>query len=333
MNETTDTKTSPEAPTSSESAFARGADWKFAVMGALSSSKARRIYTAGEFQEFVRAFRPGVTAPTARSASELLVSAGALRRVSSGVFLNRRAVPPTELTEVAAHIRGGAIISMHSVLGECGFLNNPSDIVMAVLPTSTTKRPRLGEVTTSTGDVFRFFGLAEKFFPATDTDRFRMLQQGRPCEMFRPEAALLHWLHLAGMQRSSMTMPPADVDRSALDEELLADLAYRWDLRRALGDWRSHIERVGYGDEREPGQAEHVQRTHASIEASSNASATARERMMARRKVAPDATHGAPDHGAFEPAAAAPSSAEHADDSGSDWGASMPETPQRPRGG
>jgi hypothetical protein len=316
---------------STDAAFARGADWKFAVMGALSSSGARRIFTAGEFQEFVRTFRPGVTASTARVASELLVSAGALRRVSSGVFLNRRAVPPTELTEVAAHIRGGAIISMHSVLGECGFLNNPSDIVMAVLPTSATKRPRLGEVTTSTGDVFRFFGLAEKFFPATDADRFRVLQPGRPCAMFRPEAALLHWLYLAGMQRSSMTMPPSDVDMSALDEELLAELAHRWDLERALGDWRTHIERVGYGEEREPGQA---LRSEPLVGVSSNASEAARSRLMARRRLDPDlARVGVEDNPRPGPDAPAVASAEHDDGSAADWEEDTPDTPQRPRGG
>ena len=66
--------------------------------------------------------------------------------MGSGLFLNSRAVPPAELTEVAAHIRSGAVISLHSVLGECGFLNNPSAIVVAVqdvLDKSAAARARL----------------------------------------------------------------------------------------------------------------------------------------------------------------------------------------------
>lgn len=54
------------------------------------------------------------TVRTVRTVCNMLVSSGALRRVSSGLFLNRRAVPPAELTEVAALIRSGAVISRHS---------------------------------------------------------------------------------------------------------------------------------------------------------------------------------------------------------------------------
>ncbi|WP_146204442.1 hypothetical protein [Massilia glaciei] len=165
----------------------RGADWKFALMAGLAAQSVRRIFTAAEFHYFVQTYRPGASASTARETSNLLASAGTLRRVASGVFLNLRAVPPAELSEADSHIRAGAIISLHTVLGENGFLNNPSGIVTAVLPTSTSKRPRLGEVMTSAGYKFRFYGIAEKFFPMTSEGRFDLLQPGRPCEMFRPE--------------------------------------------------------------------------------------------------------------------------------------------------
>jgi hypothetical protein len=261
--------------------YLRGADWKFAALGGLAEPSARRIFTAAEFHLFVQKYRPGASPSTARSTAEIMVSAGALRRVSSGVFLNRRKVPPTELSEVAPLMRSGAVVSLHSVLGECGFLNNPSAIVMAVLPTSAAKRPRLGEVKTSAGDVFRFYGLAERFFPQTNEDRWAMLQPGRPNETFRPEAALLQWLHLAGMQRSSLTMPPADVDMEALDLELLNRLAAQWKLLPALVAFTGRNEMLGYGEEREPGQ---VVTHNESPQDALAASAAARERMMARKK-------------------------------------------------
>lgn len=255
-----------------------GADWKFAVLGGLGSSGARRIFTAAEFHHFVQAYRPGASTSTARTMSDMLVSAGALRRVSSGVFLNRRATPPAELAEVASHIRAGAVISLHSVLGECGFLNNPSAVVMAVLPTSATKRPRLGEVKTSAGDSFRFFGLAERFFPSNDEERWELLQPGRPCEMFRPEAALLQWLYLAGMQRSTLTMPPADVDMDALDRELLGKLATRWGLAKGLNDWLARAQASNFGEEPEASAAP------PSSSVTADQAAAARERLMARRR-------------------------------------------------
>ena len=257
-----------------------GADWKFALIGGLSTQSARRIFTAAEFHRFVQDYRPGASASTARSVADMLVSAGALRRVSSGLFLNSRTVPPAELTEVAAHIRSGAVISLHSVLGECGFLNNPSAIVVAVLPTSSTKRPNLGDVETSSGNKFRFFGLAEKFFPMTLEERWEMLQPGRPCEMFRPEAALLQWLYLASIQRSTLTMPPVDVDMEQLDEELLGRLAERWGVGRQLNDWLDQAQTANFGEETE------MARSPAPVAPTQDVldkSAAARARLMSRR--------------------------------------------------
>jgi hypothetical protein len=254
-------------------------DWKFALMGGLASQSARRLFTAAQFHRFVREYRPNASASTARAVSTMLVSAGVLRRVSSGVFLNRRAVPPAELTEVAAHIRAGAVISLHSVLGECGFLNNPSAIVIAVLPASATKRPRLGEIETSAGDRFRFFGLAEKFFPATSEERWELLQPGRPCDMFRPEAAFLQWLHLASMRRSTLTMPPVDVDMEQLDEELLAKLAERWTLQQQLKDWLAQAGAANFGEAAEAVSPALVMPTQRELDGAT----AARARLMARR--------------------------------------------------
>ncbi|MGH2376580.1 MAG: hypothetical protein ACRDIC_24365 [bacterium] len=269
------------SPTVSAGAGHRGgADWKFALLGGLATQSAPRIFTAAELHRFAQDYRPGASASTVRTVCDMLVSAGALRRVSSGLFLNRRAVPPAELTEVAAHIRSGAVISLHSVLGECGFLNNPSALVVAVLPTSSTKRPNLGDVETSSGNTFRFFGLAEKFFPLTSQERWEMLQPGRPCEMFRPEAALLQWLHLASMQRSTLTMPPLDVDMEQLDQELLDRLAERWGSGRQFKDWLTRAQIANFGEETERG------RSPAPVAPTQDAldkSAAARARLMSRR--------------------------------------------------
>jgi len=228
-----------------------GVDWKFSLLGGLATPAARRIYTAADFHAFTQTFRPS-SPNTSRALSEMFVKAGALRRVSGGIFLNRRATPPAEMTEVAKYLRAGAVVSLHSVLGRCGFLNNiPDEVVMAVVPTSATKRPSLGEVTTSSGNRFWFFGLAEKFFPSTPQERWEMLAPGAQCETFRPEAALLHWIHLADMQRSSLTLPPVDVDMSALNEELLGSLANRWGLTQALASWKQKAESLNFGEEPE----------------------------------------------------------------------------------
>ncbi len=257
----------------------RGMEWKFALLGGLAAAGSPRVFTAAEFESFVQRYRPGAAPGTARSMVRSLAQAGALRVVSNGLFLNRRTTPPAELQEAAAHIRAGAIVSLQSVLGEVGFLNNPAGIVVAVLPSSATKRPRLGEVHTSGGYVFRFHGLAEHFFPQTEDQRFQMLQPGRHCAMFRPEAALLQWLHLARMLRSSLTPPPADVDIETLDLTLLDELAARWQLTQALAQWSAHVRDADFGQESDTTEARRSTRSQPTIDDA----AAARTRLMARR--------------------------------------------------
>lgn len=253
-------------------------NWKFVVMGELGGPRAPRVFTASDFQHFVQQFRPGTSAPTARHAAEALVQAGAMRKVGAGLYLNRRARPPAELAEVAHHIRAEAVVSLHSVLGECGFLNNPAAIVVAVVPAS--RRSNLREVLTSQGGVFRFYGLADKFFPQTESDRWELYQPGRPFNAFRPEAALLQWIYLAGLGRSKMTPPPLDVDMSTLDETLLARLAQRWSLEDALAAWHVHAEVTGFGEEHAPP----TPGPHMPAPPSAQKAASARERLKARAK-------------------------------------------------
>ena len=230
--------------------FRAGADWKFAMMGSFSGQRARRVFTSAELQALAQSYRSDVAPKTVRIAVDLFVSAGALRKVGHGIYLNKKCVPATDLTEVAQFIRAGAVISMQSVLGECGFLNNPSVIVTAVVPVIAGKRTNDGEVKTQSGDMFRFAGVPERFFPQTDDDQWRLLQPGRPCAMFRPEAALLQWVYMASEGRG-MTLPPADVDMDMLDPELLTELARRWHLTDALADWHDGAASRDFGQESE----------------------------------------------------------------------------------
>lgn len=254
-------------------------DWKFKLLGTLAEVGAPRVFTAAELHKLVLRYRPGTSTSTVRLLAHSLVQAGALRRVASGVYLNRRCLPPAELTEMAGRIRAGAVISLQSVLGECGFLNNPSSIVMAVVPTSASQRPNLGEVKTSGGDVFRFYGLAERFFPRAEDDRWALYQPGRPCDMFRPEAALLQWLYLAGMKRSTVTPPPMDVDLGQLDEDHLNQLAQRWQLQAELKTWLGQAKSVGFGEEPDGPPVTVGARPHA---AGAVDGVAARERLLAR---------------------------------------------------
>jgi hypothetical protein len=230
-----------------DSLGAGGADWKFALLGALP--RAPRILTAATFLAFAKTIRPDVSSATSRLLVGYLIRAQALRRVTQGTYLNRRALPPAELYEAAPVIRTGAVLSLNSVLGELGVINNPSRIVTCILPTSKLKSPKLGELKTEAG-MFRFYGLAQRFFPANAEDERELLQPGRPCTVFRAEVAILQWLHLASLKRSTLGELPLDVDLELLDLELLARLAERFDLREVWGRWYARANDADFGTER-----------------------------------------------------------------------------------
>jgi hypothetical protein len=217
-----------------------GVNWKFALLGALATPSAPRVLTAASFHALAKKIRPQVNPATSRELVGHFLYGGALRRVTSGTFLNRRALPPAELYEAAPIIRKGAVLSLHSVLGEAGVLNDPSRIVTCILPTSKNLLPRLGELKTEAGS-FRFYGLAERFFPKTSEEEREMLQPSRPCGVFRPEAALLQWLHLASLKRSSITELPLDLDLELIDLDLVVRLAERL---RVFPLWRVWYEKA-----------------------------------------------------------------------------------------
>jgi len=255
-------------------------EWRYELLGLLESNEVPRVCTTEALTQLVRRVRPRANADTVHSAIGGLTKAGALQKVSRGLYLNRRCRPAVEVAEAAQHTRQGAVVSLESVLGECGFLNNPSAIVTAVVPQRPDKVPSVGLVKTSGGQVFRFHALPPQFFSSTQEEERLQLQAGRHCPMARPEAAALHWLHLALSPRSSLRMPPQDVDFSVLDAELLRKLAQHWGLLRALDDW---IERNKLtGDIQEPSQP-----TAPVSEAHRQRGLEARQRLLLRRKLSP----------------------------------------------
>jgi len=277
-----DSRTARNAPAEARTNFARvsGTDWKFSLLGQLGSSTAPRVLTTAELHRLVLEYRPSASKNTTLVTSRALVAAGALHRVSAGLFLNRRVVPAVAPLEAAGHIRAGAIISLHTVLGECGFLNNPSQVTFAVVPSSATQRPRLGATRSSGGDRFRFIGLSSRFFPHSPNDRESLLQPGRHCDVFRPEAALLQWLYLSSTRRSKLTPPPLDVDMSQLDAGLLQTFAQRWKLTAALASFVSKAGLTNVGDAEAGASVLESQKNSSDLATQSLA---AKARLLARR--------------------------------------------------
>ncbi len=202
--------------------MSRQIDWRFRLISSLEGIGVPRVLRIADIRELLHHVHPTSTALDLRDAVAGLLHSRTLHQFDADLFLNRRAWPPVELAEAAQHIRPGAIVSLESVLGEVGFLHNPTREVFCVVPDA-------GDQVHDTHDAeFRYQPLPGAFFPTNESDVRLLLQAGRQCPHFKPEAALLQWLHLT--KTTGKNPVPQDVDFACIDLDLTRALAARWGL-------------------------------------------------------------------------------------------------------
>ena len=212
--------------------------WQQRLETALASPEAPAALNRALLARMARSARDGEAVPPS-SLTHWLKGAGLkLEPVVEGLYLNRYRRSPVSLADAAHWLIPDAVISLNSVLGDAGVLNNPSRVVTAVVPLDRgAPAPSLGRRETKAG-VLQFFGLPRRILDAGDADdRLQVLPQ-RDHARATPEKALLDWLYLALSPRSRRTAPPReDIDLDLLDDKRLTRLARAMDLTDALAAW------------------------------------------------------------------------------------------------
>ena len=170
--------------------------------------------------------------------------------VRNGLFLNALAYPRPRLAEAVGWVRTGAVVSLHTVLGDAGVLNNPTTHVYALIPMNAPTNAT-GEVRSASGARFIFRRMPARILVAgAIEDR---LEAGATYLRATPEKALLDWLYLGRSPRSTLTPPPAhDIDIEMLDRERLERLALAMGLGEPLADF---INKVAKSEDPDPDSA------------------------------------------------------------------------------
>lgn len=212
--------------------------WQQRLEATLASREAPAALNRGLLARLARTARDGDTVPASTLTHWLKRVGGRLEPVVQGLYLNRYRAEPVSLADAAHLLVIDAVVSLNSVLGDAGVLNNPSHIVTAVVPLDRgAPPPRLGRRTTRAGTL-QFFGIPRRILEAGEADDRLDAHTPRDHARATPEKALLDWLYLAQSPRSNREAPPRDdIDVALLDRRRLDRLATAMGLTAALLAW------------------------------------------------------------------------------------------------
>jgi hypothetical protein len=211
--------------------------WTTRLELALAQAQALRVLDKASIARMARSVKPTLSNPSIDRWIQEATTVGRMRRVVRGMYLNQLIFPAAQICEAAVWLRQGAIVSLQTVLGDCGVWNNYTETTTAVVPLSPRyATPSLGRRETDAG-IFIFRGIPEAVLESGEhRDR---LEPNHSYRRATPEAALLHWLYLARSPRSRMAPPPADLDFDALDGQRLRRLARAMGLLETMQLWES----------------------------------------------------------------------------------------------
>ncbi len=128
---------------------------------------------------------------------------GALRPVTRGLYINQLARPLPTAADAAGFVRGDAIVSLQTVLGEAGVTNSYSDIVTCVLPHSKDRRPSVRPVKAERIE-FRFHAMPARFLDEHAGALEDRMDMDFKYPRATPEKALLDWIYLGASARTKI---------------------------------------------------------------------------------------------------------------------------------
>jgi hypothetical protein len=163
---------------------------------------------------------------------------GALRPVTRGLYINQLATPLPTAADAAGFVRGGAIVSLQTVLGEAGVTNSYSDIVTCVVPHSKDHRPSVRPVKAERIE-FRFHAMPARLLDSQAGEIEDRMDLDFKYPRATSEKALLDWIYLGASSRTKIAGPPFDIDAGRLKKARLERLAKAMKLEVPL---RTYLE-------------------------------------------------------------------------------------------
>lgn len=203
--------------------------WKKALINDISGAFRPRFFDKTLLTTYIHKHFKDASENTIERTIADLKEAGLIRNVIKGLYMNLVTTPAPTLAELAAYFVPDAVVSLQTVLGDNGVLNNLTTMVTSVVPVDEWPHwERTKERETTMGMMRYKYMPRNKVYPP-DLDQSDYLMMGKSFPMARPEKALCDYIYLSRNNRSTMTMPPLDTDTEHLDQHLL------WKIARSMG--------------------------------------------------------------------------------------------------
>lgn len=200
--------------------------WQMKLERLLSTADAPPVLDRDLLKRFAKQAR-GETMPASTLTHWLhgAMARDRLHPVIKGVYLNAFRPRAGQPADAVHFLRRDAVVSLNTVLGDAGVLNNPVHSVTAIVPLDAgSPPPRLGRVKTQTG-IFHFFGMPRRVMEAGLAED-NIDPNWHDHVRATPERALVDWLYLAQSPYSKRTFPDlADIDTALLDMRRLKRVA------------------------------------------------------------------------------------------------------------
>ncbi|WP_155803372.1 hypothetical protein [Bordetella sp. FB-8] len=163
-----------------------------------------------------------------------------LQAVTKGLYLNRLGHPRDNAAEAAHWIRRGAVLSLSWVLEQAGVMNNYGDTYTCIIPTeSSWTTPSLAIRDVPGIGRFRFFALRTELMDEAVGKQEDVFDLRFNYRRATPEKALLDWIYLGHSHRSTLSLPPLDIEADRLSLPRLKRLARGMGMAAQWENWWS----------------------------------------------------------------------------------------------
>jgi len=207
--------------------------WRRRIIEHFIRPNSPRVLTYEALLATVEDIRPGTPkAAVARLVADL--DGLLFSKLTDDILLNRKSFPAPTIGDALPLLVPGAVVSLQTVLGDAGVLNNYTPNYYCIRPASLCgDEPRggleLGEV-----DI-QWVSMPDEIVQAgSPSDR---LEYGLHYPRATPEAAVIHWLWLSLYRSSRHVGPPAESDLDNVDLETLDRLAQATGMTDVCNDW------------------------------------------------------------------------------------------------